>query len=129
MIIRRQLMRIGLGLVALSILAVRLWAKDCSFSNEFRIETPQVLSGVLRDPQGLILPGIELELLSGGKRVQKLRTDNRGAFNFGQVSAGRYKIRIKASGVFCAPKVLCGKQGCQVDSTVSINSKNAVTVY
>jgi len=42
-------------------------AKDCSVSRRFQVMQPQALSGVLKDPNGAVLPGIEIELLAGEK--------------------------------------------------------------
>jgi hypothetical protein len=111
------------------IFVIQAAATDCSVSKEFRIKHPQVLAGVLQDPNDATLPGIGLELLSGGKVVQHLRTNNQGAYDFGMVPAGKYRIHVEYSdNAFCAPKVQCGDQGCRLDSKMTINPKKEVLV-
>ncbi len=104
--------------------------KDCTVSNEFQLNRTQALAGVLQDPYGATLSGMELELRSGTSVVRQLRTDNQGAYNFGQVPAGKYRIHIQYGGdPFCAPKVQCGNQGCSLQQKLTINPKNAVLVH
>ena len=88
-------------------------AKDCSVSRRFQVMQPQALSGVLKDPNGAVLPGIEIELLAGKKVFRKLRTSNQGTFDFEEIPSGRYRIRVRHRG-FCAPEVECGTGGCTV---------------
>lgn len=100
------------------------WAKDCTLSNEFRLARPQVLAGVLEDPVLAPLPGIRLDLLDGGKIRATTVTNNRGEYSFGEVLAGRYRIRIRYSGdPFCAPKVKCIETNCSINSDVKLNPK------
>ena len=104
-------------------------AKDCSLSREFHIKKVQILKGILQDPAGAVMPQIELELLSAGKVVRHLRTDDQGAYDFGELTAGRYRIHIVSSdGVLCAPRVRCEKKGCVIDSKVSISSKAVILI-
>ena len=104
-------------------------AKDCSLSREFQIKKAQILRGILQDPGGAIMPGIELELLSAKRVVRHLSTDNQGAYDFGEIAPGRYRIHVVSrEGVLCAPKVRCGKDGCIVDSKISISSKAAILI-
>ncbi len=111
-------------------LTVSALARDCSVSREFQLKRPQLLAGVLEDPSGATLPGIELELLSGKKVVQHLRTNNQGAYDFGEVAAGKYRIHVQhGGGVFCAPKVRCETEGCSLKPRLTVNQKNVVTVY
>jgi hypothetical protein len=124
-------LRVGVACVAVLLAGtISGYARNCSFSKEFRLQHPQVLSGALEDPAGLPLPGIELYLLSGKDIVQRLRTDNRGAYKFLEVPSGKYRIRVKTpSDTFCAPKVQCGTQGCVVRTRLRLNPKSLVTVY
>jgi hypothetical protein len=102
-------------------------AKDCSLSREFRIKKAQILKGILQDPAGALMPQIEMELLCGKKVVRHLTTNNQGAYDFGEIPTGRYRIHIVSrEGVLCAPKVRCGKKGCVVDSKISISSKAVI---
>jgi hypothetical protein len=104
-------------------------AGDCTVSKEFQIKHSQTLAGVLQDPAGAPLPGIEIELLSGKNVIQHLRTNNQGAYDFGEVPAGKYRIRVQYGGSpFCAPKVQCGREGCSLKPRLRLNPKNTVTV-
>jgi hypothetical protein len=88
----------------------------------------QILSGFLEDPAGATLPGIVVELLSGKRLVQSLRTNNRGAYDFGQIQPGKYRIRIRDRDGFCAPKIRCAATGCIVNPRLRPNPKNMVMV-
>jgi len=102
-------------------------ARDCSISREFRIRKPQVLAGTLGDPNGAVLSGFNLELLSGKDVFRQLRTDNSGKYDFGEVPLGRYRVRIRRDDVFCVPKVLCGPEKCTLPR-LKLNSKKMVQV-
>jgi len=95
---------------------------DCSVSREFQVAQPQVLSGVLKDQQGAVVNRLEMELLVGKRVFRKLRTSEDGAYDFGQIPSGRYRIRLRRSGGFCAPDVECGIQGCTPKTYVRIKS-------
>jgi hypothetical protein len=104
-------------------------ARDCSKSKPFQLGKPQVLSGTMQDPSGAVLPGIAVQLLSGKKVVRRLRTDNLGAYDFGEIPSGKYRIRVDYPGkAFCAPEVRCAAEGCSVNSTLKANPKNMVMV-
>jgi Carboxypeptidase regulatory-like domain len=104
-------------------------ARDCSVSKEFQLRHPQVLAGVLEDPTGAVLPGIELELRAGKKVVRHLRTDNLGRYDFGEVAAGKYRIRVHyGDNALCAPKVRCGTDKCNLEPRVAVNPKGMVMV-
>jgi hypothetical protein len=104
-------------------------ARDCSVSKEFQIRHPQVLAGVLEDPVGAVLSGIELELRSGKKVVRHLRTDNLGRYDFGEVTPGKYRIRVHyGDNALCAPKVRCGTDKCNLEPRVAVNPKGMVMV-
>jgi hypothetical protein len=104
-------------------------ARDCSVSKEFQLSHPQFLAGVLEDPVGAVLPGIELELLSARKTVRHFRTDNQGRYDFGEVPAGKYKIHLQNSGgALCAPKIQCGAEGCRLKPRLTLNPKSMTTV-
>jgi hypothetical protein len=104
-------------------------AKDCSVSKEFQVTHSQALAGVLEDPAGATLSGIEIELLSGGKIVRRVRTNNQGTYDFNEVPAGKYNIHVLTGGdVLCAPKIECGKTGCHLNPKLTLNPKNMVQV-
>ncbi len=102
-------------------------AKDCSLSQEFQIKKAQILKGTLQDPSGALMPQIELELLSTKKVVRHLVTNNQGAYDFGEIPTGSYRIHIASKdGVLCAPRVRCGKKGCAIDSKISFSSRTVI---
>lgn len=121
-------MRAHFALVLLLIaVASSALARDCSVSREFRITNPQALSGTLEDPNGSVLSGFNLELLSGKDIFRQLRTDNNGEYDFGVVPLGRYRVRIRHDDVFCVPKILRGPQKCTLPRLI-LNSKKMVQV-
>jgi Carboxypeptidase regulatory-like domain len=114
------------GLLAIAVFAR---AGDCSVSKEFRLVHAQVLRGVLQDPDGYPLPGLELELFSGKNIVQRLTTDNQGAYDSGELAAGKYRIHIGyGNETFCAPHVRCRTEGCSLQPKLKLNPKYFVTV-
>jgi hypothetical protein len=123
-----RLINIALA-VFLVFVAVSAQARDCSISKEFEIKKPQSIAGSFEDPTGAVLSGIDVELLSGKKAIRKLRTDNLGKYDFGEVPTGRYRIRTGFDNhFFCAPKVVCGLEGCSLSTTLSPNPKGYVMV-
>jgi hypothetical protein len=109
-----------------------LEAKDCTVSKEFHIQNAQVLTGVLQDVNDATLPAIKLELVSGTKIVHDLRTNDQGAYNFGEVPAGKYRIHVRSTGdAFCAPQIQCGAQGCSLQPRLALNPKklHPITVH
>jgi hypothetical protein len=98
-------------------------------SKEFRLRHSQVLAGVLEDPAGYVLPGIELHLLSGHKIIQQLRTSNQGEYHFAEIPPGKYRLQVQHGGnSLCAPKVQCGTEGCTFKPRLTLNPKNMVRV-
>ena len=115
--------------VMLVVVTVAAQARDCSISKVFQLRHAQVLAGALEDPAGAVLSGIELELLSEGKLVRHLRTDNDGRYDFGEVPAGKYRIHIRyGENALCAPKIQCGTNGCSPNPKLTPNPKNMVRV-
>ncbi len=115
--------------VVLILVVAHAYGRTCALSKEFHVGRPQVLSGIFKDSTQLPLPGLEVELLSSGKIVQQLATDNAGHYNFGTVGPGKYRIRIKhGNDDFCAPKIKCNQQGCKIGTEVVVNPKNEITV-
>ena len=129
-LIRTRFAEVFLSTAILLIVGAPLYARDCSLSEEFQIKRAQNLAGFLQDPVGAALPGVELQLLSRKTVIKRLKTTNEGAYNFGLIPAGKYRIRVRYSGgAFCAPKMRCTEAaGCALESKVAIGSKGAVTV-
>lgn len=122
-------MRIAFGVGLFSFPTISILGSDCSFSTEFLIEKPQHLSGVFQDPMGDVLPGLEVQLLKGKVVVHKLRTNDSGGYDFGQIQPGKYRIHIRDKGhPFCAPKVTCGKEGCKLEPRLELKSKGFLVV-
>jgi len=110
-----------LGVMAiLTIVVGSAGARDCYTSKEFQLKESQLLSGVLKDPAEATIWGLRMELLSGGKVVRQVRSDNDGKYSFTEVPAGKYKIRVERRG-FCAPKVECKDKGCTVQPALRID--------
>jgi Carboxypeptidase regulatory-like domain len=104
-------------------------AKDCCTSKQFVVRHAQKLSGVFLDPDNQVLPGIRVQLLSGKRIVQDLRTNNQGEYDLGEVAAGAYQISIQYSHhALCAPEVRCSSKGCQILPKLRINPKDTVVV-
>ena len=119
---------VALSIIAILVITISAQARNCSVSKQFEIKKSQVLSGALLDPAGAVVPGLRMELLSGKKVVHSVSTDSLGQYDFGNVQAGRYKIRIRYENDFCAPKVVCDGNGCVVRPTLTINPKSMVQV-
>jgi hypothetical protein len=99
------------ALIALIAIASSAHAKNCSISKTFEIAHSQVLSGVLEDPTGATLSGVELQLLSGNEVVRRLRTSNQGEYDFGEVISGKYRIRLECGGNALCPLRYSAEQG------------------
>jgi hypothetical protein len=114
-------------LVALC-LSVSVQARDCSISQEFQFNRPQILAGILQDPVGAVLSGFELELLSGKKTIRRLRTSTDGKYDFGEVPVGYYRIRIRYGGnPFCTPQIVCSSEKCSLPR-LTLNPRSMVQV-
>ena len=104
-------------------------AKDCTTSKEFQLKHAQRLSGVLLDPNGISLSGIKVQLISEKGAIREARADSQGRYDFGEVPKGKYRIKIRyADGLLCAPKPICGEQGCSFEPRIKLNPKNEVLV-
>jgi hypothetical protein len=101
-----------------------------STSTQFHLSKPQKLSGTFLDPSGAVIPGIEVQLVSGKKVVRRVRTDNQGTWDFGEVFSGNYRMRVQSSpkDAFCAPEVRCTAQECTINTVLKPNPKNMVLV-
>ena len=56
------------------------------------------ICGVIVDPHGLALPGVEVTILRGADTVAASTTADAGAFNFDVMEAGKYELDVKARG-------------------------------
>lgn len=84
-----------------------------------------MLEGVLGDPSSAPISGFTLELVVSRNIKSTVVTRNNGEYSFGEVPAGRYRIRVRHSGdPFCAPKVKCNEAGCSIQHEVQLNPKN-----
>ena len=106
-------------------------ANGCEVSKKFNLKKAQHLSGVLKDPAGAPLPGFQLDLLKDKKAVLTRTTDDDGVYDLGEVSAGKYEIRLSRSGKpsgFCAPSVKCTAKGCAIESIAKVNQQSMVVM-
>jgi Carboxypeptidase regulatory-like domain len=113
------------------ILGSELWAKDCKLSKEFSFNQSQILGGVLDDPSGAQLSGIDLQLLADKKVAKQTTTGADGTYSFGDMAPGHYRIRISDAGAgqfFCAPKVNCSVTSCSIEPRVQLDQKKFTTV-
>ena len=108
----------------LALAATSALGGDCSTSSEFLLPKPQVLAGTFADPMNLPLPGLEIQVLRGRSVLLAARTDGKGAYGFGVIAPGKYRLRI-VSQPFCAPKVKCRNESCTVATTLRLNEKKA----
>ena len=74
-------------------LSVVLWAQSVS---AFAQATPASWQGVVRDARGDIMAGAQVELRkTGSDHTLSTSTDAQGAFNFAEVPAGSYAVRVR----------------------------------
>jgi len=116
-----------LALCAILLLTSRAVAADCSTSKPFTTDGTQRFESVLKDPAGLPIPGLGLELLKGGSAVREFRADNDGKFDLGPLPAGKYRLRV-VSQPFCAPKIYCRGDICTASQALRLNEKKAKPV-
>jgi hypothetical protein len=82
------------------------------------------------DTNRATLPGIRIQLLSSKKVIHDIRTNYQGAYDFGEVPAGSYKIRVQyGNHAFCAPQIQCNSKECQIQTELAINPKSTITVH
>ena len=113
-----------------SMLMMAILARDCSTSKPFHLSHAQNLSGTFRDPSGAVLGGMKVRLLQGKRTVKRVRTDNLGAYDFGEIPSGTYTLRVQyaPNDAFCAPEIRCEAGQCAIDSILKPNPKNMVLV-
>ncbi|MEZ5424992.1 MAG: TonB-dependent receptor [Pyrinomonadaceae bacterium] len=80
-------------------------------------------TGVVRDPNGAVIPGARVLLLNVGTRMEKLAvTDREGRFTFEKIAPGDYEMRIIARGF--APQ----KQSLQISGANRDNTEIALEI-
>src|SRR5690242_17040495 len=123
-------MRRCLCFLTLVFAAAASFGGDCTVSKPFEVRQQQRLSSVLEDHTGAAITGAKLQLLSGEKLVRELHAQNAGAYDFGEVAPGTYRIRLVFGGNdFCAPTVKCRGLSCNIGRRVKLNPKiKTVTV-
>lgn len=105
-------------------------AADCSISKQFQLKHSQTISEVANDEAGAPLPGLDIQLTVGKNVFRQVRTENDGRYNFSEVPAGQYRIRVShGNHDFCAPRVHCSKEECKFEARLKVNAKNKITVY
>ena len=117
------------SLVVFQLALVIAGSADCSTSKQFRIIQSQTISGKFVDQNQAPLSGISIELVSGKAVVKSLRTSSDGTYDFGLVSAGKYRLKVPyGSRVFCAPIIRCKDKKCTIDPVLKTNPAKEVTV-
>lgn len=118
------------AIVALVLLpSFSVFARDCTTSRSFKVLRPQKLAGLLQDPVGAALPGVETQLIINQTVFRSAKANASGHYDFGEIPAGEYKLRIYGNSNFCAPRVSCKPDACRVER-LRLNPKiPAVTVY
>ena len=105
-------------LLLLSTIAV---AQDHRDSKKFRVQIKQSLKGILTDSQPARISGLKLQLRRGKQIVIEITTNDEGAYDFGEIEPGEYRIRIVNQLYWCAPRVKCVPGGlCQVETVVRV---------
>lgn len=59
-------------------------------------QTPQVVSGTVKDPNGAVVAGVRVTLR--GVTSRSVVTDSSGSFSFGNIAPGNYELRVSAKG-------------------------------
>ncbi len=114
-------MRLAIRTVLLLVLAAALaFAATGPVSKRFRVRAPQQLAGVLEDRAGAPIARLGLELLQAGKVVADAVTDAHGAYDFGVIQPGEYRIRLAQDYGWCAPVVKCKNRVCSIRPRVDI---------
>ncbi len=88
---------------------------------------PLRLDGFIRDSAGAPVAGAKVELYDGaGKRVAATQTDGRGRYRFHGIAAGRYELRVSATGfVSLALKITLGAdKPVRADLTLRVGGLN-----
>ena len=84
-----------------------------------------VLRGRVIDPLGAVVPGAKVALLENNKEFQHTQAGQEGAFEFAGLTAGRYTVRVQASGFEdenSAPVFVPGEGTAQLDVIVRLGS-------
>ena len=115
-------------IVALIVLSLASPAhpRDCKLSKKFQVKERQRLAGMLKDSIGAPLAGFQLDLLKDGQTFLTQTTNNDGTYDFGDVPAGAYKIRLSRGLGFCAPSVKCTNGGCQINPVLKLGPQTTV---
>ena len=62
-------------------------------------ESPASLQVTIVDSSNALVPGAEIQLTLDGKRVRTAKTDERGEFLFGSLTAGSYQLVVSKNGL------------------------------
>jgi hypothetical protein len=110
---------------SLFLLALSAHASDCAMSKPFEVRHEQVLSGELRDLMGAVAPGMRIALISDKNKVKYITTDESGHYDFGILTPGTYRIRMKDAGHgYCAPDVNCDSGSCKLVERLTRNAQH-----
>ena len=104
-------------------------ARDCKLSKKFELKKHQRLAGTLKDSLDAPLAGFQLDLLKNGQIALAQTTDNDGAYDFGDVPTGKYRIRLRRGLGFCAPSVKCTADGCKINPVLKLGPQTTVVTH
>lgn len=111
-----------IGTIVVLLETALAWAGDCTTSKRFTMKHAQTLSGVVADPTGAYLTSGTMDLLAGKRVVATVVFKGNGLYDFGTVSAGKYRIHIRVQGdYFCAPNVICDSAACKLEKMLRLN--------
>ncbi|MBZ5501754.1 MAG: TonB-dependent receptor [Acidobacteriia bacterium] len=96
-----------------------------SFSRPASAAPQGILRGRVIDPLGAVVPGAKVALLENSKEIAHTQAGPEGAFEFAGLNAGRYSVRVQASGFEneeSAPAFVPGEGTAQLDVIVRLGS-------
>src|SRR5262245_19748647 len=92
-------MRIRVFLLLLAMWTLSITAAARAHTQVARGAGGVLVTGVVLDPQGGVIPGAHVELMiTGAQTGQTAITDANGAFRFDHVVAGSYDLRVSVEG-------------------------------
>ncbi len=96
-----------------------------SFSRPASAAPQGIVRGRVIDPLGAVVPGANVALLEDNKEIAHTQTGPEGAFEFAGLNAGRYSVRVQASGFEneeSAPSFVPSEGAAQLDVIVRLGS-------
>jgi hypothetical protein len=83
-------------------LLVLVFLSTCQYAGAdvcvYKPPTVQRVCGIIVDPDGRPISGVQVTVSKDGAIVKEHQTDDIGAFDFDQIASGKYEIDLSASG-------------------------------